>query len=264
MKMSQIKRPGCAALLVGAMSACQAEPPERAPPGDVADKWSGGVISSSGQGDGDQTGEGGATGEVQGTVKSFVGTNFAALESYEEPAEIWVMDRQAGQATEKVPYDGEEFFVPRSVVSQWLGVVPEFDVEHWDSIMLWDGRSKPEPAVIARSALMEIMGGLIAADSPNDARAQLFVRIVEKDGVTGIAGVLPTVVGGTDLAFLDGGVWRDADESTGDSGEFLAYNVSASALPGQNVKVLLGGSLDAEFTVRLAAGATTMVTYMEE
>jgi hypothetical protein len=142
--------------------------------------------------------------------------------------------------------------------------VPEFDLEHLHSIMLWDGRSNPAPSVVARSALTEIMGGLIAADSLNDARAQLFVRVVEKDGVTGIAGVFPTVVGGTAVAFLDGGTWQDVDESTGDSGEFLAYNVSAAALPGQDVKVMLSGSLDAEFTVRLAAGATTIVTYVEE
>jgi len=255
--------PSCAALLLATLGACQAEPPERAPPGDFADKWTGGVISSSGQGDGDETGEGGATGDVQGTVKRFVGTDFASTEPYDEPAEIWIMDRQLGKEIAKVPYDGAEFSVQRHADPQWLAVVPEFDLEHLDSLTLWDGQAEPRPAMLARSALEEIMGGLIAADFPNDARAQLFVRIVEKDGTTGVAGVIPTVVGGPNLAFLDGGAWRDVDDSTGDSGEFLAYNVSAAALPGQDVKVMLSGSLDAEFTVRLATGATTMVTYIE-
>ncbi|HXS16036.1 MAG TPA: hypothetical protein VN764_02545 [Polyangiaceae bacterium] len=251
------------ALLLSVLCACQAEPPERAPPLDVADKWSSGLVSSSGPGDGDEGGEGGAAGEVRGSVRRFIGTDFSSTEAYDEPALIWIMERLTTQDVVKVPYDGTEFFTERSASPKWLAVVPEFDVDHLDSVTLWDGRSEPEPAVVARSALAEIMGGLIASDTPNDARAQLFVRVVAEDGVTGVAGVIPTVTGGPDLAFLDGGTWQDLDDSTGDSGQFLAYNVSAAALPGKDVKVLLSGSLDAEFSVRLAAGATTMVTYVE-
>lgn len=258
---------GCA--LIGASStfACQKEEPERLPPFE-GDTWkeSTGRVPGGGRGDGDdeETSAGGSQDQaeqLQGRVEAFVEPQFVLKEGYSEPSSVWIIDRTRTDWVE-VPYDGEAFFVDPVSASSWLAVVPEFDNEHLDTITIWDGASAPLPVVVPTIVLEEIVGGLIAADTVNSARAQLLVQVLDSDGVTGLAGVIPIISGASDIAYLDAGVWSDADEATGSSGLFLAYNVTARDMPGQDVRVILSGTIEAEFTVRLAAGVATVVSYV--
>ncbi len=213
-------------------------------------------------GDGGATGDGDADGDVaRGKVERFTDVDLVLTEPYEQSADVVVLDRDDSDSI-SVRYDGAEFSTELTANSQWMLVAPEFDTTHLPTMTLWDGKATaPMLTIMPRSVMDEIVGGLRNPTSVNDTRSQLFVQVLDADGDEGVVGVIPTVTGGPDLAFEDRGSWSDFDDSTSESGLFVAYNILSRSVPGQDIQVILSGSVDAEFRVRLVEGAVTIVTY---
>lgn len=220
-----------------------------------------------GVGTGEGNNEGGAVnseGETvaTGRVEMFQDARFILTAPYTEAAQIWVMDR-AGSGSTRVDYDGRTFTAPLTRRSQWVAVKPDFDQAHMTTISLWDGiEVEPTLNIVPRAVLSDILGGLIGATTVSNARAHALIQVFDPDGKTPVAGVVPTVAAADGIAFYDQGVWSDVDDMTARSGLFLAYNIFAGPLVGQDNQVILSGTVDAEFSVRLAEGAVTIVTYV--
>lgn len=247
---------------------CSAEKAERPP------LWQGGGTTTGsfpvgGVGTGEGNNEGGAgnsDGETvaTGRVETFQDARFILTAPYTEAAQIWVMER-AGSDSTRVDYNGMSFTTPLTRRSQWMAVKPDFDQTHMTTISLWDGiEVEPTLNIVPRAVLSDILGGLIGAATVGDARAHALIQVFDPDGKTPMAGVMPTVGAAEGIAFYDQGVWSDVDDMTAQSGLFLAYNISAGPLVGQDNQVILSGTVDAEFSVRLAEGAVTIVTYVSK
>ncbi len=246
---------------------CGSEPESRPPSLSERDSDTGLVFPDSGVSGSQQgsstSGAGGNApqGEaVSGAVYRFVDSDFVIAQSYTETARISVWSRE-GSAVENADYNGESFSLTATEQPGWIVVTPEFDTTHLRTMVPWDGTGgELEVPMFSRASMSELLAGLIRAATINDERAQLIVEVLSEEG-QGIAGVKPTIVGGPDLAFFDGGTWSDKDNQTGESGRFISYNIAARALPGQDVHVLLAGAIDAEFDVRVAQGTVSWVSF---
>lgn len=258
-----------AVLGVLATSSCSQKGEER-PPLSQGGSVSTGFVPDGGLGTGDGDGEGGATGDAgsetmaTGLVQTFQDSDFILTAPYTEVAQIWVMDHGSSDYTQ-ANYDGATFTTPLTGQSQWMAVAPDFDTTHMRTISLWDGlETEPQLNIVPRAALSDVLSGLIGSTTVIDSRAFALIQVFDTDGETPKAGVVPTIGAAEGIAFYDQGVWSDAADSTARSGLFLAYNVFTVPLVGQDTQVILSGTVDGQFSVRLAEGAITIVTYVSK
>lgn len=252
---------GLAVLLAGLVG-CSDEPTERPPliEGGGSNVTGGGSPGGAGApGEGEEPGSLGAGAQVAGEVEAFLDDGFVLTQLYTQPATLFLFEDGSSESVETA-YDGASYsavVAPGS--SYWVQVEPNFDTATFPTVSYVErATTSTELPVFPRSVVEEILGGLTSPTLVNDSRAQLIVQVVDGSGQP-IAGVVPTAPRATDIAFEDGGLWRDNLEETTESGTFIAYNLAVGSRPGENILMLFTGSVDAEHEVRAIERSVTFV-----
>lgn len=241
------------------LAGCSDEPAERPP-----------VIESSGSSTsgGGRVGDGGASSDgdeseeaaaLAGQVEAYLDDEFILAQPYTEAATLFLFEVGSSESRQAA-YDGSSFSVQVPAgSSHWVQVEPTFDTATFPTVNYVEGAfASTDLRVFPRRVVEEILGGLTSPEVVNDSRAQLIVQVVDSSGQP-IAGVVPTAPGVNDIAFEDGGIWRDNLDATTESGTFLAYNVAVRSRPGENLLMIFTGSVDSEHTVRAIERSVTFV-----
>ena len=246
--------------LLGIASGCSADAPQRPPPSEGPGSGVPRIVGLGGQGSEEQP-LSEETRSIAATFSVFVDDLFERRERYAEPAILHFIE-PLSQVTTSLPFDGIAFVsdqVPQGP-SFWVATEPTDALQLFPTLTLQDtseSASALDLWLADRLAIDAIFASLITptAVRPESAQILFLIRDEQQQGIPGV--IVSLFAAGAPLYF-DAGVWTEFADRTDASGKAFSPNVAASALPGQDVQVVLSGSTSGEFVVRAAAGMLTI------
>ena len=250
--------------LIG-LPACESEEVTRAPAlgamgGTTLAGVSGGSSSNAGGASAVKPGEGDLT--VSGELRVFGDDQFGANSSaYLKSVDVFVLDEDGRSLVDGFGADGQ--FSVEGVVKQdggWIFVAPSEDAATMMTVTQHNIGAGSVDVTLVRAALLDgILSNLTSAPAVSSVSSQLLMKFVDPLGAS-VSGVNVIVSGGPDLAYASGAAWLESRNDTDIEGLALAYNIPVKSSPGEDRLVILSGAVAEELTVRLVAGAVTVVT----
>lgn len=212
-------------------------------------------------GDGDKGGGANVPGDgVNGSTYLLIDDRFVTREAYLDAAAIYVFSGRRDYEAERS--DAGEFEVSDAVpaANQWIYAEPVLDERAYPTVVRVDSTGGDvQVELVAETVIDEIMLTMSQSTSINPSAAQLLIHIVD-DNENGISGVQAQVIeGATFITYAIGDSWNDLRDNTDSEGLIFAPNLPASALPGQDITVILTGAITEQYRVRVIAGAITVL-----
>lgn len=261
-------------LLTLALSfACQEPDPHppllpACPPGDYCPhrppSQVGGPSGSAGNsGTGGSGGVGGG-GELRGTVVDLLDDTFVNGVAFVEPATIEAQSTTG--AVVSANWNGIDAFTLTGVeasLSAWISVRPLAgiaNVRTLHPVATHVGRNV-DLGLVRADTVDGIFGilGVSTLREPGTAQIVLAFTVPAGSTVAGAAGVRAQLAEAELVAYESGGLWSSDTLQTDTSGLALIGNVPATAFPGSNKRITLGGLSSGFIDVRVAADAVSLV-----
>lgn len=249
------------------MVGCSAEsdrPPSR--PSCTADECGvppGSGISASGGGTG-SGGQGGSSGDelvtLTGSILQHTEDQFLQPSSFTGPGLLEAFGPN-GSLREGTFVDGT-FTLPdvRASQSLWVLARPASEALHFPTWTFVNASSDVQVSVpvVLRSVIEEIMNAITVPAVPLQGTAQVVLRVLDAnraplEGVTVAAPAAQLVIYGAL------GTWSETEVGTDPTGLVVLGNVSASAVPGNELEITLGGAGSGSFVLRVANDTLTFV-----